>query len=440
MMCLRRRTAKGLAVCTSGVLGAAFFAAFAAASHAAAPDWPQFRGPDRDGKCAETGLLKEWPKGGPKLLWKVSGLGRGFSDIAIVGGKFYTMGDRTPSGEDEGQFVLAFDLQSRKELWATRIGPPYAESGGGPRCTPTVDGELLYVVGTEGDLACLDAASGKIVWKKSFAKDFGGKMMSMWKYSESPLVDGEKLVCTPGGKQAMMVALDKKTGQLIWQCAVPPLGNRGKDGAGYASMIAAELDGVRQYVQTIGRGVIGVDAQTGKFLWGYNKIANNVANIPTSLARDGNVFVTTSYETGSALLKPAHGSDTWDAKEVYFLKYRDFENHHGGIVLVGDYVYGGSGRNSGALVCLDFKTGKIAWRQKPVGKGSAALLYADGHLIFRYEDGTMALVEANPKEFKLKGTFKTALVNGKSWPYPVIHDGKLYLRDQDDLMCYDIRQ
>ena len=440
MMSLRRGRTLSSPRIAAVLLGLIVTVAFSTAAGAAAPDWPQFRGPNRDGKCTETGLLKTWPEGGPKLLWKLEGLGRGFSTISIVGGKFYTMGDRTPAGEEEGQFVLAYDLKTRKELWATRIGPPHPGGDGGPRSTPTVDGDLLYVVGTDGDLACLETATGKIVWHKNFEKDFGGRMMSMWKYSESPLVDGEKLVCTPGGKQAMIVALNKKTGETIWKCAVPPLGNRGKEGAGYCSMIVAEIDGVRQYVQIIGRGAVGVDAETGKFLWGYNKIANSVANIPTPVVQDGYVFVTTSYETGSALLKPTRRGSQWDAGEVYFLKYRDFENHHGGIVLVGDHVYGGSGRNSGKLVCVDFKTGKIAWSQPPVGRGSAALLYADGNLIYRYEDGTMALVEANPKEFKLRGTFKTAVVLGKSWPYPVIHDGKLYLRDQDVLMCYDDRE
>ncbi len=413
---------------------------FLAGVVAPAADWPQFRGPNRDGICTETGLLKEWPKGGPKLLWKLGGLGRGLSDIAIVGGAFYTMGDRTPSGEDEGQFVMAFDLESRKELWATRIGRPHPGGDGGPRSTPTVDGELLYVVGTDGDLACLETATGKPVWRKSFAKDFGGKMMSMWKFSESPLVDGRKLVCTPGGKDATIVALDKKTGELIWKCAVPRLGDRGQDGAGYTSMVAAEIDGVRQYVQILGRGAVGVEAETGKFLWGYNKIANRVANIPTPVVRAGDVFVTTSYKTGSALLRPTRDGDKFQAQEVWFNTPREFENHHGGVVLLGDHLYGGDGQNNGTLVCLDFKTGKIAWKQKPIGRGSAAVLYADGHLVFRYQDGTMALVEANPKEFKLKGTFKTAVVNGNSWPYPVIHDGKLYIRDHDDLMCYDVRE
>jgi len=401
-----------------------------------APDWPQFRGPGRDGTCHETGLLKDWPDGGPKLLWRLTGLGRGYATVSIVGGKLYTMGDRKAEGE-EAQFVLAYDMSSRKELWATRIGPPHGD--GGPRCTPTVDGELLYVVGTDGDLVCLETATGKIRWQKSFARDFGGKMMTMWKFSESPLVDGEKLVCTPGGKEATMVALDKKTGETIWKCKVPRLGERGQDGAGYTSIVPAEIEGARQYVTIIGRGAIGVDAKSGKFLWGYNRIANRVANIPTPVVRGNHVFVTTSYETGSALLKIVKDGEGWKADEVYFLTHRDFENHHGGVVLVGDCLYGGSGRNSGIPVCLEFLTGKIRWKQQPPGKRSAAVLYADGNLVFRYEDGLVVLVEATPEEFRVKGKFKPAVVDGPAWPYPVIHDGKLYLRAHDVLMCYDVR-
>jgi outer membrane protein assembly factor BamB len=399
-------------------------------------DWPQFHGPNRDAICTETGLLQQWPEGGPKLLWKIEGLGKGYSTVSITGGRIFTMGDRRPPGQSESQFVIALDLGSRKELWATRVGPPHED---GPRCTPTVDGELLYAIGTEGDLVCLETATGKVRWRKSFPRDFGGRMMTGWKYSESPLVDGEKLVCTPGGKDAMIVALNKKTGELIWKCGLPRLGNRGKDGAGYSSMVAAEIDGVRQYIQIVGRGAVGVEADNGRFLWGYNRIANNVANIPTPVVRGNYVFVTTSYKTGSALLKPTLGSDGFHVEEVYYLSPRQFENHHGGVVLVGNYLYGGDGQNNGTPVCLDFMTGKILWKVKAPGQGSAAVLYADGCLYFRYQDGLMALIEATPKAFRLKGTFHTAVKLGNSWPHPVIYDGKLFLRDQDVLMCYDVR-
>jgi outer membrane protein assembly factor BamB len=423
----------------SGIALETVFALFATAvcSHwVEGGDWPQFRGPNRDGKCEETGLLKEWPEGGPKLLWKMTGLGRGYSTLAIVGGKFYTMGDRKGEGGETSQYVLAFDLAGRKELWATRIGPPHTD---GPRCTPTVDGQLLYALGTDGDLVCLETATGKVRWRKSFPKDFDGKMMSGWRFSESPLVDGDQVVCTPGGSEATLVALNKRSGETIWKCAVPRLNQRTPEGAAYTSMVAADILGTRQYIQIVGQGAVGVDAKTGKFLWGYGRIANRVANIPTPLVRDNYVFVTTSYKTGSALLKIVKDGGGFKAEEVYFLGPQDFENHHGGVVLVGDSVYGGSGQNNGTPVCLDFLTGKIRWKKPPLGRRSAAVLFADGHLIFRYEDGLVALIEATPDEFRLKGSFKAAVVDGPAWPYPVIHDGKLYLRANDTLMCYDVK-
>ncbi len=409
---------------------------------ASADDWPHFRGPNCDGLCPETGLLQEWPEGGPKLLWMVEGLGTGYSTVSIAGDRIFTMGDRTSDDGSRKQFVIALDLATHKELWATPIGPPHRD---GPRCTPTVDGELLYAIGTEGDLVCLESATGKLHWKKSFPADFGGKMMTGWKYSESPLVDGDQLVCTPGGPDATIVALNKQTGEVIWKCGIPDIGGRGKDGAGYASMVVAEVDGIRQYVQILGRGAVGVEAETGRFLWGYNRIANPTANIPTPVVRGNYVFVTTSYRTGSALLKLTRNGDGIDVEEVYFLGPDEFENHHGGVVLVGDHIYGGSGQTNGIPVCLEFGTGKIAWKAQSPGKKSAAVLYADGHLYFRYEKGSspkkglVALIEATPEEFRVKGTFEPAVMNGPGWPHPVIHDGKLYLRDKDVLMCYDVR-
>lgn len=402
----------------------------------AAQDWPQFHGPNRDNICTEKGLLQQWPEGGPKLLWTLKGLGRGYSNISISQGKIFTMGDRKV-GDDEAQFVLAFDLASRKELWATRIGPPHSD--GGPRCTPTVDGARTYVIGTDGDLACVDTATGRILWSKNFARDFGGQMMSMWKYSESPLVDGNKLVCTPGGKDALIVALDKQTGELIWACKPGDLGPKGADGAGYASIMPAVIAGVRQYVTIVGRGAVGVDAETGRLLWNYNRIANNVANITNPVIRNDYVFVTTSYKTGCALLHILRNGDEIRAQEVYFYDSDHFANHHGGVVLIGDYLYGGDGQNRGAPTCLDFLTGKIMWKKEPLDKGSAAVLYADGKLYFRYERGSLALVDADPKEFKVISSFRPAVVDGPAWPHPVILDGKLYLRAHDALMCYDVK-
>ncbi len=426
MSYLRRST---VLVAASLTVSASMFAA----------DWPGWRGPNRDAISTEKGLLTEWTSAELPLVWKLRGLGRGYSSIAIAGGKIFTMGDRKAQG-DEAQYVLAFDLATQKELWAARVGTPHGD--GGARCTPTVDGDRVYAIGTSGDLVCLSAADGAEKWRKSFEKDFGGKMMSGWRYSESPLVDGDKLVCTPGGNGAVMVALDKAGGALVWKCALPNLGGNGADGAGYSSIVVSEACGVRQYVQIIGRGAIGVAAADGKFLWGYNKIANGVANITTPVVRGDLVFVSTAYGTGSALLKLEPADGGIKAQEVYFLNADTFQNHHGGVVLVGDFIYGGQGQNAGAPICVELATGKVMWKQKAPFNGSAAVLYADGHLYFRYEGGNgLTLLEATPEGYREKGKVKVdGDGGGPAWAHPVILDGRLYLRRNDFLVCYDLRK
>jgi outer membrane protein assembly factor BamB len=371
------------------------------------------------------------------MLWKVEGLGKGYSTVSIVDSRILTMGDRSGTDGQESQYVIALDLETQKELWATRVGPPHRD---GPRCTPTIDGPRVYALGTSGDLLCLSTANGELHWQRNLPADFGGKMMSGWKFSESPLVDGPRLLCTPGAPDAVVVALNKETGDLIWKSAMPQIGDRGKDGAGYATIVAADIEGVRQYVTIVGRGAISIEAETGRFLWGYNRVANKTANITSAVVRDNLVFVTTSYKTGSALLRISRDGENFEAHEVYFLGPKEFENHHGGVVLVGDHVYGGDGQNNGTPVCLELETGKICWKPEAPGQRSAAVLYADGHLIFRYEkEGLVALIEAKPDAYHLKGTFKTPFGRGPAWAHPVIHAGRLYLRDKDVLMCYDLR-
>lgn len=402
---------------------------------AVAADWPQWRGPERTGICTEKGLLKEWPKDGPKLLWdskKVNGgqsVGTGFSSMSITQGKIFTMGDRKGEG-----CVFCLEAGTGKELWKTKIGP---SGGDGPRCTPTVDGDRLYALTRQGNLACLKVSDGSVVWQKELKKDFGGKMMSGWDYSESPMVDGDKLVCTPGGKEAVMVALNKMTGDVIWKCQAPT-----ESGAGYASIVIANVGGFRQYITLLGPqlGLIGVDAATGKFLWNYKRVGNGTANIPTALVKDDYVFTSTGYGAGAALLQLIPKSGGIDVKEVYFLAGNKLQNHHGGMVMLGDYIYGGHGHNQGLPFCLEWKTGKIVWGpERGPGGGSAAVLYADGNLYFRYESGTMALVEASAKGYNLKSSFKVP-IGGNGWPHPVIHEGKLYLRGADQVLCYDIKQ
>ncbi len=402
-----------------------------------AADWPQWRGPNRDGVCAETGLLQEWPPDGPKLLWEISGLGPGYSTVSIAKGRLYTMGDRQV-GDEKAQFVYAYDLNTQKELWAARVGRPHDD---GPRCAPTVDGDLVYAIGTSGDVVCIAVDSGQVVWTKNLLTDLGGASNPGWKFSESPLIDGDRLLCTPGGHKAVMAALDKKTGEVIWQCPMPDIGPNGKDEAGYSSIVISHAARVKQYVQLTNEGVVGVAAD-GKFLWGYNRVANRVANIPTPVIDSDLVFTSTAYQTGSALLRLAPNGDGVQAQEVYWLDKDQFQNHHGGFVKVGDYIYGGHNHNKGEPTCVEMKTGKVMWHAEQPGKGSGCVLYADGRLYFRYENGVVALVEATPEKYTLKATFTPPDrpgAKGLAWAHPVISDGKLYLRHADVLFCYDVK-
>jgi len=395
--------------------------------------WPQWRGIHRDGISPDTGLAQQWSPDGPPLTWKINGLGPGYSSVSICNGLIFTMGER-----DGQECVIALNLNDGHELWSTPVGKT-GDNGGypGPRCTPTTDENRVYVLGTRGDLVCCEAATGKALWRKNLETDFGGSMMSGWGYSESPLVDGEKLVCTPGAKNAMLVALNKTTGAEIWRCAVP----EGKTGAGYSSIVISNGAERKQYVQLVGMGLIGVSADDGKFLWSYTRVANPVANITTPIVRGDYVFASTAYDAGSALVKLTPTASGVSAQEVYFIPARTFQNHHGGMVLVGDCIYAGHGQKNGLPICLDWKTGHVLWGcdRRGAGQGSAAVTYADGRLYFRYEDGTMALIGAAPNEYKLYGTFKIPDVTEQSWPPPVIAAGKLYLREQDALFCYNLR-
>lgn len=390
-----------------------------------AADWPEFRGPERTGLSKETGLLTQWPKDGPPLVWKAPGVGVGFSSVAVVGDKVFTMGDLKDSSS-----VFGLDRATGKKLWSAKVG----KTGGnyaGPRCTPTVDGALLYAIGQFGDLVCLETATGKERWRKNLPKDFAGRSGG-WNYTESPLVDGPKLVCTPGGKDATMVALDKQTGALLWRGGVP-----GGDTAGYSSMVVAEIGGVRQYVQLMAGGVYGIAAEDGRFLWKYAKFAGNTANVPTPVVRGDLIFTAAGYGVGGALLKIIPQNDKFEVKELYHS--RELSNKHGGVLLIGDYLYGDRDA-SGSPFCAELLTGKVTWprRERGQGRGSAAVTFADGHLYVRYDNGYVALVEATPKGYAEKGTFKIPNSESNSWAHPVVVGGRLYLREQDVVWCYDV--
>jgi outer membrane protein assembly factor BamB len=433
---------RAIAIAVAAVMAAG--AAIAAQGRGAAPaaaraaaDWPTWRGPKRDGHSPDTGLLRQWPQGGPRMVLNARNLGRGFSSVAVTGGRIYTMGDRNGA-----QHLIALSDSDGRELWAVRVGPVWDDEYAGPRATPTVDDGMVYALGTEGDLIAVDANTGQERWRRSFVRDFGGRMMSGWKYAESPLVDGDRVVVTPGGRDAIIVALNKKTGQDIWRAKMGSFQSRGPEGAGYSGIVISNGGGVKQYIQLTGRGVISVRASDGWFMWGYGRVANDVANISTPIVSGDHVFASTGYGTGAALLKINRDGDRTNVSEVYFLDPGTFQNHHGNMVLVGSHIYGGHGHNRGIPIALDLASGKIAWGGdiRNAGQGSAAVSYADGHLYFRYQNGVMMLIEATPQGYREKGSFAIPNVNNPSWSHPVIIGGRLYLREQDNLYVYDVRE
>jgi len=399
-------------------------------------NWPQWRGPGRDAVSPDTGLLQSWEAAKPRLLWMAEGLGKGFASVSVADGVVYSTGN-----SDGAQVVVAVNAADGKIKWSTPITEETPKHGyEGSRSTPAIDGDRCYVVASSGAIVCLDTADGKVVWRKEFKSQWQGRMMSGWGFAESPLVDGDLVLCTPGGKDATIVALKKLTGEQVWAAAVPEFeGAASRSGAAYSSIVISNACGVKQYVQLLGSGVVGVRASDGKFLWGYGGVANRTANIPTAIVDGDHVFASTGYGAGAALLKLSASDDGVDAEEVYFLNGKTFQNHHGGMVQVGDYIYCGHGHNNGFPACLNWKTGKLAWGGdiRGIGKGSAAVVYADGNVMFRYQSGEVALIEANPKEYVLKGSFMPEYQESRSWSHPVVINGKLYLREQNKLMCYD---
>ncbi|MBX3441820.1 MAG: PQQ-like beta-propeller repeat protein [Planctomyces sp.] len=400
-----------------------------------AADWPQWRGLERDGRSTEA-IRRDWDANPPAHLWTVEGMGRGYASVAVVDGRLYTVGNR-----DNAQCIICVDAESGRPIWSSKITDSVPRHDyEGSRSTPTVDGDKIYAVSSDGGIACLNLADGSPVWRRSF-RDFGGQLMSGWGFSEGPLVDGDNVICTPGGPNAVMVALNKATGKDVWRCAMPRAEARGRDGAGYSSIVVSNAGGVKQYVQTVGHGVIGVRARDGKFLWGYDKVANDVANIPTPLVSGDHVFASTGYGAGAALLKLNKAGDGIRPEEVYFLQANVFQNHHGGMVLDGDVVYAGHGHGQGFPTCLNWRTGKVVWggsRQRGPGEGSAALTQVGDGLLFRYQNGVLALIDASPQGYKLLGTLTPDYQEGDSWSHPVVVNGKMYLREQDRLMCYDV--
>ena len=380
-------------------------------------DWPQWRGPNRDGISKETGLLKQWPAQGPPLVWKATGAGNGYSSLAIAGGRIFTMGVRANS-----EYIIAFDVATGKEVWATPNGHVFRnDRGNGPRGTPTVDGDRLYALGGSGDLSCVETKSGRVVWTMNILHKFGGQNPK-WGISESPLVMGEKVLVNAGGPDASVIALNKKDGSVIWKSQSDP--------AGYSSGMPLQVGSTTQVVFFTEQRAVGLDLKDGKLLWSYPKASNDVANVATPVVKDNRVFLSSDYGTGAGLVEvKADGT----AQEVYFTK--EMRNHHSSSILIGDYLYGFS---SGILTAMRFDTGEVAWRDRSVGKGS--LVYADGNLYAFSENGVVGLVEATPTRYVEKGRFSIQQDSLPTWTHPVIAVGRLYLRDQNTIYAYDVRE
>jgi outer membrane protein assembly factor BamB len=416
---------------------------------AQAADWPQFRGPNRDGVAQEKGLLKKWPDKGPKLAWSFDKAGLGFSSMAVADGKLYTLGTR-----DTDEIVLCLDAANGKELWIAKIAPIFTFKGNlwgdGPRGTPTIEGGRLYAIGGQGELVCLDVtgAAPKEVWRKSLLKDLDGEVMDSggsWGYCESPLIDGKLLICTPGGKKGTLAALDKMTGAVVWRSTEL------KHAATYASAVAADVNGVHQCIQTSFAGdteggfLNGFDATNGKLLWTHRIVPGAIFYIAaTPIVKDNSVYYTT-YES-CHLFDAAAPSKS---KDLYTKAgQKGMKNHHGGVVLVGDYVYGRSQRG---WACQSFKDGKLKWEAEDIaGQKSGSVIAADGMLFLYSDNGEVGLAEANPKEFMLAGSFKLPQLSkyprtrptshdSGVWSHPAIANGRLYLRDCEFIYCYEIK-
>lgn len=387
---------------------------------AAPADWPQWRGSDRSGVSLETGLVAPWPVGGPRALWTAMNLGGGYGSISVSGDRIFVQGLR-----NRQSIVSSLSTTDGRILWSKNLGAGVEnEQGSGPRSTPTVDGDRIYVLTENGDLACLKH-DGTMVWQRNILRDFSGRN-PQWLLSESPLIDGNRVFVSPGGSNASMVALDKMTGATVWAS------RELSDEAGYASAIVADVQGVRTVMTYTAEAGVGVRASDGKLMWRYRPAANGTANIATPIFFDNKVFYSSAYGAGGALLGLQAENGAVKAQEIYHT--REMENHHGGVVLVNGYLYG---YNNAILTCLEFASGKLLWRDRSVGKG--ALSYADGHLYILGENYIVGLVEASPAGYREKGRFQISDQGAPSWTHPVISNGRLYLRNQSLLMAYDVR-
>ncbi len=389
-------------------------------------DWPQWRGPNRDDVSKETGLLKQWPDGGPPQLWLFQDAGAGYSGFAIVDQRLFTMG-----ADEENEFLLCLDANTGKEIWRQTVGARFNNPwGDGPRSTPTINDGHAYVLSANGNVCCLRIDDGSKVWEQSLT-DFGGKV-PYWGYSESVLVDGDQVVCTPGGSEGAVIAFDAKTGERKWQSVLFT------DPAHYTSLVIADHPEKRHYVVLSMKSVSGIDPENGNQLW-REDWPGRTAVIPTPIYDEQKVYVTSGYGVGSKLLDISE----WESPdEVWFNKV--MKNHHGGVILLGGHLYGYS--DGGGWTCQDLETGQAVWTEKD-GLGKGAIGYADDRLYLVAENsGEVVLIDASPDGWNERGRFtlnpqsENRKRSGKIWVHPVVCNGKLFLRDQEIIYCFDVKQ
>ncbi len=387
-----------------------------------APYWPAFQGPRGDNISTETGLLREWPEDGPELLWTARGIGSGYSTVSLAGGLIYTAGN---IGDNTVVTALTLDGEVR---WQAPVGGAWAKAYPGTRSTPTIDGNRLYYQNPLGELYCLDARTGEPIWNVSVLERFGAPNIT-WALAESVLIDGDRVISTPGGPNTAVVALDKWTGETVWQSE-----SAAGDATSYATPTLAEYEGKRLIFTMTGRAAICVDADTGRLYWRFpHKVAHDI-NALSPIFHDGHVFISSGYRSGSRLLRVLVDGDDMDVEEVWATT--DLDNHHDGVVLVDGYLYGARWR--GGWSCLEWETGQTMYMERGVGKGSVT--YAEGMLYTFSDRGEMGLVPATPEEHEIVSRFRVPPGgSGRSWAYPVVCDGRLYLRHDDYLFCYDIR-
>lgn len=391
-------------------------------------DWPQFHGPRRDNVSTETGLLTRWPEGGPPLVWKCQGLGHGFATVSISQGRIFTAGNL-----DGATVVTALDLDG-KRLWQAKNGPAYTGSYPAARSTPTVVGSRLYHLGN-GQVACLETASGQIVWTVDLVEKFAARMPT-WGWAESLLVDGGRVYCSTGSERVAMVALDIETGRTVWTCE-----GRGEK-PGYTSPILVDCQGLRQIITLTSASVLGIAADDGRLLWHYDHPAPYDVNVTTPVYRDGQVAVFGTWGRGATLLKLNVDGRNGTVSKVWHTE--ELDNEHGGVVLWDGYLFGHADGNHRQRhwACIEWATGKTMYTAQGLGaKRSGAVTLAGGMIYALGDEGAMGLVRATPKGFEIVSQFELPKGGGGPWwAHPVVCGGRLHIRHGEWLYAYDVAQ